>query len=49
MMEVWKGGGDADVEILDGDVPHAPRSCIAQAWSVAELVGADVGHGAECR
>jgi predicted glycogen debranching enzyme len=25
-------------EIFDGDPPHAPRGCIAQAWSVAELV-----------
>ena len=25
-------------EIFDGDAPHAPRGCIAQAWSVAELI-----------
>ncbi len=25
-------------EILDGDPPHTPRGCIAQAWSVAELL-----------
>jgi len=25
-------------EIFDGDAPHAPRGCIAQAWSVAELL-----------
>jgi glycogen debranching enzyme len=25
-------------EIFDGDAPHHPRGCIAQAWSVAELV-----------
>lgn len=24
-------------EIFDGDAPHAPRGCIAQAWSAAEL------------
>jgi len=24
-------------EIFDGDPPHAPRGCFAQAWSVAEL------------
>jgi predicted glycogen debranching enzyme len=24
-------------EIFDGDAPHTPRGCIAQAWSVAEL------------
>jgi predicted glycogen debranching enzyme len=29
-------------EIFDGDPPHAPRGCIAQAWSVAELLRAAV-------
>jgi glycogen debranching enzyme len=23
-------------EVFDGDSPHEPRGCIAQAWSVAE-------------
>jgi predicted glycogen debranching enzyme len=27
-------------EIFDGDPPHAPRGCIAQAWSVAQLLSA---------
>ncbi len=27
-------------EIFDGDPPHAPRGCIAQAWSVAVLLRA---------
>jgi predicted glycogen debranching enzyme len=27
-------------EIRDGDAPHAPNGCIAQAWSVAELLRA---------
>ena len=27
-------------EIFDGDSPHEPRGCIAQAWSVAELIRA---------
>jgi len=27
-------------EIFDGDPPHRPRGCIAQAWSVAELARA---------
>ncbi|HEX3249499.1 MAG TPA: amylo-alpha-1,6-glucosidase [Pyrinomonadaceae bacterium] len=27
-------------EIFDGDAPHAPRGCVAQAWSVAELLRA---------
>jgi len=25
-------------EIFDGDPPFTPRGCIAQAWSVAELL-----------
>jgi len=25
-------------EIFDGDFPHIPRGCIAQAWSVAEIL-----------
>jgi predicted glycogen debranching enzyme len=25
-------------EIFDADAPHAPRGCIAQAWSVAEIL-----------
>jgi glycogen debranching enzyme len=27
-------------EIFDGDVPQLPRGCIAQAWSVAEILRA---------
>jgi predicted glycogen debranching enzyme len=27
-------------EIFDGDPPHRPRGCFAQAWSVAELIRA---------
>lgn len=27
-------------EIFDGDEPHTPRGCIAQAWSVAEILRA---------
>ena len=27
-------------EVFDGDPPHAPRGCIAQAWSVAEVLRA---------
>jgi len=29
-------------EIFDGDAPHQPRGCVAQAWSVAELLRAIV-------
>jgi glycogen debranching enzyme len=25
-------------EIFDGDAPHSPRGCFAQAWSVAEIM-----------
>lgn len=35
-------------EIFDGDAPHFPRGCFAQAWSVAEVLRAyieDVCHG----
>lgn len=44
----WLGGmeehlNDAGLgqisEIFDGDPPHHPRGCIAQAWSVGELMG----------
>ena len=27
-------------EIFDGDAPHKPRGCVAQAWSIAELIRA---------
>jgi predicted glycogen debranching enzyme len=33
-----KSGANALAEIFDGDPPHMPRGCIAQAWSVAELL-----------
>ncbi|HZI46808.1 MAG TPA: glycogen debranching enzyme N-terminal domain-containing protein [Pyrinomonadaceae bacterium] len=29
---------EAAGEIFDGDAPHTPRGCVAQAWSVAELL-----------
>ena len=29
-------------EIFDGDAPHTPRGCVAQAWSVSELLRAAV-------
>jgi glycogen debranching enzyme len=33
------GGGLGQVpEIFDGDAPHRPRGCVAQAWSVAALL-----------
>jgi glycogen debranching enzyme len=27
-------------EIMDGDAPHAPRGCFAQAWGVSETLRA---------
>jgi glycogen debranching enzyme len=38
-------------EIFDGDPPHRPRGCIAQAWSAAEILRAlveDIEPGARC-
>ncbi len=29
-------------EIFDGDAPHTPRGCVAQAWSVGEILRAAV-------
>jgi predicted glycogen debranching enzyme len=31
-------------EIFDGDAPHLPRGCVAQAWSVSELLHAALKH-----
>jgi glycogen debranching enzyme len=32
-------------EIFDGDFPHLPRGCFAQAWSVAEVLRTVVENG----
>jgi len=34
-------------EIFDGDAPHQPKGCFAQAWSVAELLRALVEDAGE--
>jgi predicted glycogen debranching enzyme len=34
-------------EVFDGDPPHRPRGCIAQAWGVAELLRCLVQTGGE--
>jgi predicted glycogen debranching enzyme len=34
--QITRGGLGSISEICDGDPPHLPRGCIAQAWSVAE-------------
>jgi len=36
-------------EIVDAEPPHTPRGCIAQAWSVAELLRAAVEDVYEIR
>lgn len=36
--EMLVGGVGSIAEIYDGDPPHLPRGCIAQAWSVAEVL-----------
>ncbi|MEM2953800.1 MAG: amylo-alpha-1,6-glucosidase [Candidatus Bathyarchaeia archaeon] len=38
----FKAGLGAISEIFDGDPPHNPRGCIAQAWSIAEPLRAYV-------
>jgi glycogen debranching enzyme len=35
---LYRAGLGQVSEIFDGDAPHSPRGCIAQAWSVAELL-----------
>ena len=32
-------------EVADGDGPHSPGGCNAQAWSVAEVIRAVLEHG----
>jgi len=38
LTHLWEGGLGTLSEIFDGDMPHEPRGCIAQAWSVAEVL-----------
>jgi predicted glycogen debranching enzyme len=35
-QQIFKAGLGTISEIFDGDQPHEPRGCVAQAWSVAE-------------
>ena len=39
---LWNAGVGQVSEIFDGDPPHRARGCIAQAWSVAEILRAAV-------
>ena len=41
-QQISQAGLGALSEIFDGDPPHVPRGCIAQAWSVAEPLRAYV-------
>jgi len=34
--QIYQAGLGAISEIFDGEPPHVPRGCIAQAWSIAE-------------
>ena len=36
----WAGRCGTVPEVFSGDAPHAPEGCVAQAWSVAELLRA---------
>jgi predicted glycogen debranching enzyme len=36
--QLWTSGLGSLSEIADGDDPHAPNGCFAQAWSVAETL-----------
>ncbi|MEM3577268.1 MAG: amylo-alpha-1,6-glucosidase [Candidatus Bathyarchaeia archaeon] len=38
----YRAGLGVISEIFDGDAPHSPRGCIAQAWSIAEPLRAYV-------
>jgi glycogen debranching enzyme len=49
-LEIFSGhlreaGLEQVSEIFDGDSPHLPRGCFAQAWSVAEVLRAVVENG----
>jgi len=35
-QQIFEAGLGTLSEIFDGDPPHSPRGCVAQAWSVAE-------------
>ena len=38
LTHLWESGLGTISEVFDGDMPHEPRGCIAQAWSVAEVL-----------
>ena len=42
MQQANEAGIGTISEIFDGNTPYSPRGCIAQAWSVGELLRAYV-------
>jgi glycogen debranching enzyme len=38
--QIYAGGLGTLSEIFDGDAPFTPRGCIAQAWTVGEVLRA---------
>jgi len=40
LLSLKTGGINTLPEVFDGDLPHRPGGCIAQAWSVAEVLRA---------
>jgi predicted glycogen debranching enzyme len=48
-QQITQAGLGTVSEIFDGDPPHTPRGCIAQAWSVAEPLRAYVEDGLQIR
>jgi predicted glycogen debranching enzyme len=40
--QLYRAGVGVISEIFDGESPHAPRGCVAQAWSIAEPLRAYV-------
>jgi glycogen debranching enzyme len=47
LQQIESHGVGSVSEIFDGDAPFTPRGCIAQAWSVAELLRAWWAAGPE--
>ena len=41
---LWQAGLGQISEVFDGDAPHHPGGCIAQAWSVAEILRVYTEH-----
>ncbi len=47
--QVYEAGLGSVSEIFDGEPPHTPRGCIAQAWSVAEPLRAYIEDVAQIK